>query len=126
MDMRQRMGPAVPCAGVSYMVIFGSIAGWWFAATARHQTCEAIQETVWSFEKPLLGSDAFSVPDGAILVAIGVLLPAGVKALRIGVFDVGVIDRGLSDSYYLLISISVQARGAKTHESDQAVIRRGR
>ena len=77
--------------GVAYMVVIGWFAGWSFAATFRSQTLAEVNETVWTMSGPLFWSWVFSVPVGAVIAGVGLLLFVNAKASHVWAFGVGTL-----------------------------------
>jgi hypothetical protein len=89
MSARQKIGIAMLWLGIAYMVVVGWLAGWSFAATFRSQTLAEVNETVWALGGPLFWSWAFSVPAGAVIAGVGLLLFVDVKRSHVWMFGVG-------------------------------------
>jgi len=91
MSVRKKVGIAMLWLGVAYMVVIGWVAGWSFAATFRSQTLAEVNETVWAMDGPLFLSWVFSVPAGALIAGVGLLLFVGAKASHVWAFGVGML-----------------------------------
>jgi len=102
MSVRRRVGIAMLWLGVAYMVVIGWVAGWSFAATFRSQTLAEVNETVWAMNGPLFWSWAFSVPAGALIAGVGLLLFVKAKASHVWAFGVGML---------VALSVTAQLRG---------------
>ena len=77
------IGIAIFIIGVLLMVIMGSIVSWFVSPTFRNQSMEEVNKTIWAMSGFLFFLWAFSVPVGAILASIGMLIYGGVKNSRI-------------------------------------------
>ena len=91
MSVRRRVGFATLWLGIAYMVVIGWVASWSFGATFRNQTLAEVNETVWSMTSPLFWSWVFSVPAGALIAGVGLLLVVNAKASHVWVFGVGML-----------------------------------
>jgi hypothetical protein len=80
----KRAGWIIFIAGLLYMVIMGWIGSWVNAPQFRTLSLAGLQNTMWSLDKPPFWFWAFSVPVGAILAAVGILLHAAQKGTRAG------------------------------------------
>jgi hypothetical protein len=89
MNAKRNVGIAMLSLGIAYMVVIGWLAGWSFAATFRSQTLAEVNETVWTLSGPLFWSWVFSVPMGAVISGVGLLLFVGAKRSHIWIFGVG-------------------------------------
>jgi hypothetical protein len=91
MSVRRNVGIAMLWLGIAYMVVIGWVASWSFAATFRSQTLAEVNETVWAMNGPLFWSWVFSVPAGALITGVGLLLVVNAKASHVWAFGVGML-----------------------------------
>ncbi|MEE8192918.1 MAG: hypothetical protein V3T74_09250 [Gemmatimonadales bacterium] len=91
MNAKRNVGIVMLSLGVAYMVVIGWLASWSFAATFRSQTLAEVNETVWTLSGPLFWSWVFSVPLGAVISGVGLLLFVGAKRSHIWIFGVGML-----------------------------------
>ena len=91
MSVRRNVGIAMLWLGVVYMVVIGWVASWSFATTFRSQTLAEVNETVWALNGPLFWSWVFSVPAGALIAGVGLLLFVNAKASHVWAFGVGML-----------------------------------
>lgn len=80
---KKNFGIAIFVIGVLLMIIMGGIASWSVSPTFRNQSMEEVSKTIWAMSGFLFFLWAFSVPVGAILASIGMLIYGGVKNSRI-------------------------------------------
>ncbi|MCK4663477.1 MAG: hypothetical protein KAT68_11465 [Bacteroidales bacterium] len=82
---KQKIGIAIFTIGVLLMIIMGGIASWSVCTTFRNLSMEEVNKTIWAVPCFLFFLWAFSVPVGAILASIGMLIYGyrGVKSSRI-------------------------------------------
>jgi hypothetical protein len=102
MSVRRNVGIAMLWLGVVYMVVIGWVASWSFATTFRSQTLAEVNETVWAMNGPLFLSWVFSVPAGALIAGVGLLLFVNAKASHVWAFGVGML---------VALSVTAQLRG---------------
>jgi hypothetical protein len=88
----RKAGLVVFWIGVVYMVVMGWLAGWWVAPTLRNLSYAEVGETIWALDAPLFLSWAFSVPLGAVIAGVGMMIYAGCRASRIWLFGVGTVS----------------------------------
>ena len=91
MSVKRRVGFVTLWLGIAYMVVIGWVASWSFAATFRSQTFAEVNETVWAMNGPLFWSWVFSVPAGALIAGVGLLLVVNAKASHVWAFGVGML-----------------------------------
>ncbi|MCP4573704.1 MAG: hypothetical protein GY838_15200 [bacterium] len=84
----KRAGWIIFVAGLLYMVLVGWVGSWINAPQFRNLPLGELQDTMWSLEKPPFWVWAFSVPVGAILAAVGILLHASRNGSRAGLMGV--------------------------------------
>ena len=80
---KQKIGVAIFIIGILLMIIMSGIASWSVTHTFRNLSMEEVNKTIWAVPGFLFFSWAFSVPVGAILASIGMLIYGGVKSSRI-------------------------------------------
>ena len=83
MDMKKKIGILLFLFNALYMIGIGWGFGWWSASTYRNLSLAEISHTVWTMGHPLFWFWALSIPCGAILVSIGILLLVNAKGNRI-------------------------------------------
>jgi len=81
----QRAGWILFVVGILYMASIGWVVSWFGVSAFRTLSFEGLQDTMWALNRPLFWIWAFSVPLGAVLAAVGILLHAGKKGSRAGV-----------------------------------------
>ena len=87
---KKTIGIAIFIIGVLLMIIIGGIAGWSVSATFRKLSMEEVNNTIWSIPGFLFFLWASSVPVGAILASIGMLIYTGVKSSRIWLTSIAI------------------------------------
>ena len=80
---KQKIGVAIFIIGILLMIIMSGIASWSVSPTFRNLSMEEVNKTIWAVPGFLFFLWAFSVPVGAILASIGMLIYGGVKSFRI-------------------------------------------
>ncbi|MCK4700261.1 MAG: hypothetical protein KAT38_07995 [Bacteroidales bacterium] len=80
---KQKIGVAIFIIGILLMIIMSGIASWSVTHTFRNLSMEEVNKTIWAVPGFLFFLWAFSVPVGAILASIGMLIYGGVKSSRI-------------------------------------------
>ncbi len=73
-----------------YMIIMGWLASWSVTATLRDLTLSEVGQTIWAFDGVLFWIWALSVPLGAILAGVGILLYVEEKKSRVLLFGMGI------------------------------------
>lgn len=73
------------------MIGMGSIAGWWVHSTYIDMSPDQISETIWASGSAIFILWSLSVPVGSLLAAIGAILYAQIKGLRMWLFIIGAI-----------------------------------
>ncbi|MFC1721861.1 hypothetical protein ACFL0Z_03030 [Patescibacteria group bacterium] len=86
---KQRTGVVLLVIGAVYMLAMGLIGSWLVRPTFRTLSLADANETIWAIGSPLFGSWAMSVPVGAIIAGIGVLIYIGAKRSHIWYFALG-------------------------------------
>ena len=76
----QKTGLIIFWIGAVYMVVMGFVASWWIQPALRNLSLAQYSETIWSWDGALSWIWAFSVPLGAILVGVGMLLYVRAKS----------------------------------------------
>ena len=84
----KRAGWIIFVLGLLYMVLMGWIGSWINTPQFKILSLEELQDTMWSLDKPPFWIWAFSVPIGAILAAVGILLHAARKGSRAGLMGI--------------------------------------
>lgn len=80
---KQIIGIAVYIIGVLLMITMGGMASWSVCQTFRNLTMEEVNTTMWAMPDFLFFLWASSVPLGAILACIGMLIFGGATSSRI-------------------------------------------
>ena len=91
LSVKRNVGIAMLWLGVAYMVVIGWVASWSFGATFRSHALAEVNDTVWSMSGPLFWSWVFSVPVGAVIVCVGLLLLVNAKASHVWAFGAGMV-----------------------------------
>jgi len=86
---RQKSGLIIFWIGTLYIIIMGFITSYWVRGAYRHLSLEEVRETIWSYTNPLFGLWGVSIPLGAILVGIGLLIYVQAKSSHIWMFGIG-------------------------------------
>ena len=84
----KRAGWIIFVLGLLYMVLMGWVGSWFNTPQFRTLSLEELQDTMWSLDKAPFWIWAFSVPIGAILAAVGILLHATQKRSRTGLMGI--------------------------------------
>ena len=92
-----RSGIVVFWIGALYIIVMGFVASFWVRGAYRHLSFEEVRETIWWFGSPLFMMWASSVPIGAILAGVGILLYVRSKGSRVWLFGIGVFVAVLVD-----------------------------
>ncbi len=87
---KQKIGIAIFIIGVLLMIIMSGIASWSVSPTFRNLSMEEVNKTIWAVPGFLFFLWAFSVPVGAILASIGMLIYGGVKSSRIWLIGIAI------------------------------------
>ena len=87
---KQKIGIAIFIIGVLLMIIMSGIASWSVSPTFRNLSMEEVNKTIWVIPGFLFFLWAFSVPVGAILASIGMLIYGGVKSSRIWLIGIAI------------------------------------
>jgi hypothetical protein len=85
-----RIGLMVFWVFTVYMVGMGFVASWWMVPTYRNLSPAQISETIWAGDSLFFLIWSLSIPVGAILAGVGLLIYARSKGSRIWLFGVGV------------------------------------
>jgi len=80
----KRAGRIIFVVGLLYMGLMGWVGSWINSPQFRTLSLAELQNTMWSLDKPPFWAWAFSVPVGAILAAVGILLHASQQGSRSG------------------------------------------
>ena len=94
---RQKVGLIIFWIGTLYIIIMGFVTSYWVRGAYRYLSLEEVRETIWSYTNPLFGLWVVSVPLGAILVAIGLLIYVQAKSSHIWMFGIGTFSVLLID-----------------------------
>jgi len=86
---RKKVGLIIFWIGVLYIIIMGFVTSYWVRGAYRHLSLEEVRETIWTYTSPLFGLWGVSVPLGAILVGIGLLIYIQAKSSHIWLFGIG-------------------------------------
>ncbi len=86
---KHKSGLIIFWRGTLYIIIMGFITSYWVRGAYRHLSLEEVRETIWTYISPLFGLWGVSVPLGAILVAIGLLIYVQAKSSHIWLFGIG-------------------------------------
>ncbi len=84
-----KVGLAIFWIFAVYMIVMGWLASWWVAPAYRNLSPAQISETIWAQGGALSWLWVFSVPLGAILAGVGMLLYVKAKRPRIWLFGIG-------------------------------------
>jgi len=88
---KQKMGLVIFWIGVALAVVMGGIASWNVSYTFRTLSFDEVRETVWAIPGFLFFLWAFTVPVGALLACVGMLLYVRAKALHIWLSGIGIL-----------------------------------
>lgn len=91
----KRIGLLIFLIGAVYIVGMSWFASWWVVPTFRNLSPAQISETIWTKDSPLLRVWSFSIPIGATLSGVGMLIYAQSKKSRTALFGIGVFLLGL-------------------------------
>ena len=86
---RQKVGLVIFWIGALYIIIMGFVTSYWVRGAYRHLSNDQVRETIWTYTSPLFGFWGVSVPLGAILVGIGLLIYVQAKNSHIWLFGIG-------------------------------------
>ena len=84
----KRAGWIIFVLGLSYMVLISWVGSWLNTSQFRTLSLEELQDTLWSLDSPPFWIWAFSVPIGAILAAVGIMLHATQNGSRTGLMGI--------------------------------------
>jgi len=88
MNTKKKVGLAIFWLSVVYMVGVGWFGGWSFGSTYRNHSLTETNATAWALSSPLFWIWAFSVPVGAVLAGLGLLLYSDSRRSEIWVYVV--------------------------------------
>ncbi|MFC2134447.1 hypothetical protein ACFLTH_07495 [Bacteroidota bacterium] len=91
---KQKIGLVLVCIALIWAVVWGLIGSLFVDAALRELTMEQLNQTMWGFNKPWYFLWAFSVPLGAWLSLIGLLLytnAAGFSVLKYALISIVLI-----------------------------------
>ena len=87
----RKIGLIVFLIGTAYMIGMGVFAGWFSINSAlRNLTIEQFENTIWTRDGILFIAWAASVPVGALLACIGILIYCRTKAAIVWLFGIGI------------------------------------
>ena len=86
---KQKIGLIIFWIGIVLAIVMGGIASYSVSSAYRHLTMDQVNETIWAVPGFLFFLWAFSVPLGAILAGIGVLIYRKAKTKTVWLFGIG-------------------------------------